>query len=1713
MPDFLDHWVTRPDDQTGKNWVAKALVDAFPEPWISNEFTHARTALAPIHDQLVLRADRCKGQVLDPQGWKREQPLLALAATVANKGFVRTGGRDGRALLFRVIVELIAYNPDTAGLRGLKEYAHALRIELEELAKNPHSRPPNPDFATAMDAIPWFGQQLDRYPDVATTAWRRELSALLRQALLDPAPPPGITSDDDEDVGGDVVAVAPSWTDTELEDDEGGLGIPPSYWLVSEDDFGPRAGWDERVRSEVLGASLSTYIPLGRFTEASPTYLTDEKATAEAGLLMAEADHARIAGDRDTQRQLVAKALSLATATPIKHLALLRWGDLCPETPRQFPGCLSLCARWLFRPELAPKQSKTVRDRWVHIPIPASLGVELLTIGSPPQGGGLVFPTGKVPLEGSDRVRSSARATPTQLTRALVCRLVTNKRWGPSAAQYVAGDDLGIDVAPLHYDRIDAGDLAVAVSGITSPWFGEPPGSIGGLLPRHLIGSRRIPGASAIREALDGFRNEWDASPKTLACRIRHRTRNVVHGLCLMTGHRPNNNFGELTRRDIGDDDQIAILSDKPAGPDWANRPAALERRWIDEYRALLGDLASALTQHAETVLGVASKAALEGHGPIFLAVESLEDVRPFGLPEYQAGLPPELQDPSNFARQFLNDELSKSLPEVLRVAQLGWHGTRAGAFSDGSPWSVMTACARIAPSLDRVLKAVGWRPLERAGRSEPPPLPPISWQALEQEHEDRFEKRLSQCKEAGATRRAEAVVPMRGRLAALLESGEPGVSIGLRFDGERLELAPGREGPVVVTPSWSQDIIRRLSGGDPRSVEAHAARAWLRDLVLGARKGEVLTGAIPRKSHERWPGTAGPFIPQSPSALSAARQLDDLVCKSEASRALKVIVTLLLHGGYADLSAVTSALTPAARLSGLASLPNVLLVEPADPSSAPEEPDKGVLPAWRHGTLAFSGLATVALHYWHKCARERIDLEAIDAELGALAAGHLVCGGAKVRSLPWLHELEALARIINSLRMDGVGRLVGTGQVVPASAPIDRIVAVRDDLPMGSRASVRAADVPSFESGTGKERAHRVHGLLDQVTAAISEAVQKYKANRKKGSGIRTRLEKCLREWIGAATNYRPEELVALYALLLLTRGGKRRKKLELVTIQGYVYSVARPLMESLPSDPMGSDSDDWTQAFLAAVALAERKQRPDRAHALANFHWVLSQAMPVPDVDFGEVFAFAGRASYLADAGFLTKAELQALGFVLRDAVENAQSLEGPRHAIHVARNRELVAQVAYSGALRPGEAICLSFRNLPSLGDSRLAISKNKFQGLKNINARRCPRLLPDGFGVTAADLAEAAQPLRVVLGSRFSQAMPLFHQIDNPDERIKDRELFGDLSKLIKWATGVLDASPYWLRKAAIRKKLEQLISEDRVSLWGLRHLLAEVGHFDIRMTLLAYTHDPVTPFLRWFEESWTEIDASRIADAAGRARAVISRKRGGPRLTASNVRIDARISELVRDAPYLGQLQTTGLISFPNVVSTIGQGPSAISPAEVDVALSLLADGFPAAASSTSGWPRLQRERFSAALSLLDATYGVTVSVVPGEDRADRMVLSPPRRLTDDAGLRALLQDDRAIPVLTQMFDAWLTGLDFGVARNKIAASPVQWGQWLENIPRLEGLAWEVSPQGRSKEARALPGREDGRLGLWPTLRWTMACAWLHSKLAEPVANGELDPAA
>ena len=1703
MSDFLDHWIAGTPVEAHKAWVAKALVTAFPKPSISSEFTHARATLAPIYEQLQRRAEQCEGQQLNVEGIKRTEPWLALAAEVAGNEFAKADGAQGRRLLFQALVEVIADDPANAKASSLIKVCHALRIELEELHKNPHSRPANPDFPSVWDALPWFGQQVRRYPDDATSAWRNQVSTMLRRALLDPVPPPGSEVHDDEGLGLLVVDIPPSGYDSELEEGDRDLAIPPGYWLVPEDKIGNQSGWDEKVREEVHGASISTYIPLGRFTPASPTYLSDEQATEEARTLMSEVIHGREAGDAQQQRRSLAKALSMASATPVPHLARLRWGRPREGLVRQYPGLLSPCGRWLYRPEIVLSAGKLVRDGWVFIPLPAILGRELKALGTDSGEGVLVFPSEGGGIQGTKRVRVSERPTATQLQRALVCRLVTNRRWGPSAAQQVAGDDLGIDLAPLHYDKISAADLAVFVSGITSPWFGEPPGRLEGPLPTHFVGSRRVPEAAPIRDALVRVRESWEASSKSLECRITHRTRNLVHGLFLTTGHRPNNNITEVTRRDIGEEDRVGVIFDKPVGPDWMQRPVALGERWAQEYKALLGDLEAVATEHPESALGKAALLALKGDGPVFLAADSFDCVHPFALADYQLGLPRELVETENFARQFLNHELSKLLPEPLRVAQMGWHGTRDGAFSDGSPWSVREACAQISPMLDRVLKSVGWRTLEKPGASKARPMTPISWGAVESKHDDRFKWELAKRKSAAANRRDEAVVPMGPKLAALLSTESPMPSIGLAFDGTKLQKAPGQSDPVIIPKSWPIEIIRRLSGGDPRSLEAHAARGWLRDLVLDGRKRKLLTGAVPRRSLERWPRQAGPFLRSSPSALPAARRLDDLLRRSEASRALKTVVTLLLHGGYADLSAVLSAMAPTSKISGLASMPSILLVEPLDPGQEPDESPEALVESWRHGTLAFHGLAAVALLYWHKSNNDQVNPEGINAELGQLGSSELSRSEEATGALPWLEELVALARIINSLRMDGVSRLVGTGKVLPTSAPIERLVALRDDLPMGPRSELTSKDWSVTKRGSKKGAPTAPARLLDDLTAAIRLSVESYKANRKKQTAIRNDLEAQLRQWVGEADEYRAEHLVALFALLLLTRGGRRRSRLELTTIQGYVYAVARPLVATLPALPMAADSDDWTQAFMAALAMAEASERPGRADALANFHWVLSQAMSVPSVDFGEVFAFAGRSSYLADAGFLTHAELRGLSWALNAEIEASRSNGDDRAAIHEAIFRNLTGRMAYSGALRPGEATCLSYRNLPTGPGGRLRISKNKFHGLKNSNARRCPRLIPNGFGATSPELVEIGATARRLLGSSFSPALPVMFELDTPDVRHGDQKLLDGLSRYIKWSAGELDASPYWLRKTAIRARVECMLAEGASSLWPIRHLLAEIGHAEIRTTLVSYTHDPVTPYLRWFKQSWVTVDAGRIADAAGRALDVISRRRGGPRLAASPVRVEARIAELLTEAPYLANPEAAGVILLPASKMLEQRGPAPVRAVDVAAALDLLAAGLPEAASAGSDWPSIRKRRLLEAVTELEQAHGVCFASASTEQESTAVLISPPRRLTEDAGLWGLLNQDNALPVLAEIFEAWVQGLGYGVAPNKVVAWPADWARWLKGVPALSELGWEVSSYTRTKEARSLHAPGDRRLGLWPTLKWLMACAWLHARVDPP----------
>lgn len=1704
MPDFLGHWISGTQVDTHKNWVAKALTSAFPDGRISEVFTHARSVLAPSYPQLLDRARRCEGKTLDTRGIKRREPLLALAVEVADHGFGKADGAETRQLLFQAVVEVVAADEAHAKSADLIKVCHALRVELEELRENVHARSANPDFASIWEAMVWFGQETERYPDDATAAWRNRVSTMLRRALLEPLPPPDIPPIEDDD--GDITLVtdvAPSLYDSESDDDEPGLGIPPSYWLVPEETIRRAATLDEAAQEEFLKASLSTYIPLGRFTPASPTYLSEHQASGEASRLISEAIEGRESEDRWRQQRALLRALSLATGTPISHLPRLRWGQPSKATTPVFPGLLSPCGRWLFRPELKLRTDSLTRDGWIPIPIPKVLAQELLAGARTTEEGALVFPliTGSTSAP-DDRSHRSRHPTHTQLHRALICRLMLNKRWGPSAAQYVAGNDLGIDVAPLHYDRIPVSELAFHVREVTFPWFDEANGKISKIPGSKFVGSRRVPETATIKKALGTLYGGMDRDQSCLAETISLRAKNLVHGLLLSTGHRPNQNIGSITRRHINPEDGIAILSDKAAGPDWAHRPVALARRWIKEYHALLGDLESATALFGASALGEAARAALDGHGPVLLIANSVDDVAPFSISDYFSDLPSSLAGVTNFARQFLNDQLSSVLPESLRIAQLGWHGTRAGAFSDGSPLSVRKACAQISPKIDDILKLAGWRPLEGVKPKKPRSMAAISWVDAEREHERDFRTSLRRQKSCASERRSEVRSAIAPRLSELLSFGTPQLRIGLVFDGQRLQKRDSASAPVVVPNNWSEEIIWLLSAGDCRSLQAHAARSWMHELIQDAKKRNVLLGSTPRRSVERWPDQAGPFLRFSADAIAVARRLDALVSNSDCSRGLKTIATILLHGGYADLRAVVSAMSPGAVISGMSSMPSVLLVAPCRRAIDAEADPSALIPDWQHGTIAFHGLAAVALLSWHRSENEPIDLRELDRELGLLATGELLRSSTSTHPLSWLHELEALARTINSLRMDGVARLVGTGRTLLASAPIERVVARRDNLPMGPRSAAT-----SREWGGGPPRRKvsatpRTNDLLDDLIAAIRSAVDHSQSDRTKEAVIRRDLEAQLRLWVGSEDQYSPEGLIALYALLLLVYGGRRRKHLALTTVQDYVYAVARPLVATLPASPMDADSEEWTETFMMALALVEKSQRPARASALENFHWLISQHMPVPSVDFGEVFAFAGRATYLADAGFLTEAELEGLSWALGNDIEFARSLGTGRSPVNEAVQRSWVAKIAFSGSLRPGEATRLTFKNLPFGPDDRLHVAKNRLQRLKNFNARRCPSVVSGQFGISTEDLLNLFESAKQRFSSEFRLSMPILQPVGDVEFQQLEEKVLRGLSQLIKWATGDIDASAYWLRKTAITAKLERVMASDDGSLWPIRHLLAEIGHAEISTTLASYTHDPVTPFLRWFKESWMTIDAERMASAARRSRNVVSRRRGGPRLAGSSAtRVEARLADLLKSAPYLGTPKDEGAIFFPRNEGRASGDGAPPTAGDVSCALELITAFGPESAQVAVDWPRHSRAALLSAVAELEEVHSVLFTTNVAHHASDVVVISLPRRLQKDGGLWGLLGDSRALPTLSEIFEAWMNGLGFRIAETKIVASPADWTRWFEAVPVLSTLGWETLPASRRKQERILPGRDRWSPGLWPTLRWVSACAWIHRKIA------------
>lgn len=1718
VDDFLDQFVVRSDDVGAKARISRALTLAFPDPSQERELTHARAALSPIHEQLVALAKTVVGD-LPTEGRKKDEPFLTVAIEVARTEFhPRIEGYQGRRQCFRALVELITADPREIQGFHARVFGAAVRDDLEIRSKQGRatSIAAIPAFASVLELVRWFddGGTKSEFAGSFRHVWD-SISRKLRYALFNPVPPPNQLDEDDE------------------ESEEEGLTIPPDPGI--DPGLQPNSGWippeptthAERIRSPgaqeiIFRTSLSTITPLSKFTESSTTVLTEAEIKDDVLHLLKAADAAHEAHDLIAESLYLARALVPATATLHKYILSLTWDAadrLSNLSTFPYPGILTPDGEWLIRPELLPYEDKSEGSSAqpvsaVWIPLPRSLGSRLLRLHNTSKIGSPVFAVlakqGKTVIEEAAGPRPSLSA----LRRTLVSRLMRTEPLGITGAQWVACDDFGLDRAPLHYDRFEADRLASIVARITFPWYGEHPTATRTTRPSHMLGSRRVPDLKSVQAFYASLREpDLAAQSSGRVATLKQRTRNLVHGLAAFSGHRPNKAFGELTLNDFGIDDPAAMLSDKKVSVDWRTRPVAVPKVWRNELKALLGDLAEAARVHADQPLGKAAESALAGTKSIFLDVVSENEVHPFGLDAYRLGMPDDLRSIDNFARQLLNSRLIGVVPEALRVGQMGWHGTREGAWADGSPWSVLSAAAALEKPLTEVLRDVGWRPLSRESRTTPTlPLQQLAWLKRETEHRSDFRRALSKAQKEMAARHAklakEKIIP---RLAGYVLEHFPRlrVSTGGRLDLVQTEQEKSqgqKPEPVSISAQDSRKLLEFLAAGNFRSEEALVARNLISALIRDARTREpkIVEGPIPRRAISRWPNRAGTFASGMAQSLRDTRVLDELVCATSGSvpEAARVACALLLHGAYPEVEAVLAAMTPGSTLRQLESEPGVLVVEPNEEHSGEDLPSSDDEGGWMRGCLAYHGLAALHLWRWHRGSPTMPSEPEIDEQIHSLLPSAM----RPMKVSGTLREVAALARSCNALRMDGWARLVGTGITQPVAASVERVVTLRDGRPMGPT-RVNTGVAPYAPSANEASRSRHPRSLLDRLYSAIGEAVEKIDLDTREDAKARKHLRKALHEWLQGVTTLSSEGLLVRYVVALLDHGGKRRGQLEVRTIRNYVQAIGRPLANALPENPLYADSEEWEAAYESVAAGTSKRFRRARTRALARFHWTLSQEFEVPQVSFARAYALCDGPCDLVDVGFLSDHEVQAVASMLERDVASLASTDTDPRAIHAGKARQVAFGIALACALRPGEVERLQEPQLQIVGaDASVEICKTAQQRLKSLNARRRTRFRGKAAVLVAAMASRWVADNRVRYAAIGLESMPLFQAIEDPKSRLDDSILFARTAQLLRWATGSPRARPYWLRKTAVRVRLEQLQQMTQTSLWSLRDVLAEIGHGEPTVTLNSYTHDPVTPLLRWFRTGWDDISAKRLATASGRSLSAVARRRGGPGLTNSPRDSRARIAVLLESLKTPAELAVDSRIELPEVIS---------SPAHEARTLQDIQDVLMQISRGTSldeichawSWSRQSTKSLDAVLNRLEAEFNISIRPKGEDEDASLLRIVAPRRLSNHGGVSDLMTVDDATPVLAEMADNWLRASQVAGAAGGVPCTLSAWNDWTARLPALRNIHWKQRNFGRSLQLKTPEATGQTKVCPWPILRWLLLAAWV----GRAISNARLAP--
>lgn len=1664
--------------------ASHALFVIFPDLESEREFTYARRALLPIWDGIRLQALGAPDAALDLQVRPQEnglelrpvsskdrdrEELLVTLERISRTGLVpEAEGFEARSYIAKLWVEILAMHPGDNMPPGVRELGTAFRQILQDLYQGRTKRgaldPPGSllELKGVLDREP---QNSNRFPGYFWTAWRAHLSDYAYHAIFNPAPL-GESLDEDPDADSGVMILG-----------EPDFGSPapagrPFGWLPGKTEEPEALRNHPGAREVVIRSALSTITPLHVLSDASTTVLDDRTMSGEVMRLLSLAADAVQNGEVDLAEKLIARCMLPATATLAAQIGLLKWGEA--EDSVVQPGCLALDAEWLFRPELRPDNPEVGPiergGSVVWLPIPAALRNLIRKLNPAPKAGDYVFPAlGKATLDLSDDMPSA-----TALRRSLLNRLGASETLGLTAAQWAAGDSLGISLAPLHYDRFDADRFAQMVERVVFPWFGEKPGRLRKKRPfNQVLGSRVCPRLSSVIDVLSAIRSGGLATQDELLFLLQRRTCNLVHGLAILCGHRPTNGFSLLTINHFALTDPVAVIEDKVVGPDWQMRPIVLPRIWQQELRLLIAELQQAVARFPGTALAKAAASGLDGTGPLFILSTSPDEVRPFLLDDYMAVLPTELRASPNFARHLLNAFLIGRVPEAIRIAQLGWHGTREGAWADGSPWSAIDIAAILEAPLTKQLKNLGWRPLPGSFRVSEIPCVQVDWVDAERAHRRSFNRHVAKLKHATAVRHTEIARPMREVIREYLQRNIPGLT--LHSSGGFRRTDEVANAPIEIGDDHLAALEQSLSGGVARSLQGAVARNLLSALMRHGRKQGVVLGRVSRRVVWHFPTRPGLFTSVQPAALRAGRQLDAWLVEAgpKLSEAAIAAVALILHGGYARVETVMATLSPSATLRRTRAHPDVILV-----GVDGQETGQGQ-------SLAFHGLAALHLRRWMSSGEKVLPPENdLDREIHALLPANL----RPAQASGTLRNLAALARARRAMTMDGMARLVGLGEVSPCTTSVDRIVAAYDGLGI-QHTDVSLAPIEPLQRivSSEKRKAKGLASLYELMTSAMQESMNPLIGEAKARKTLKDELSKwCASE----AIPIRMIDLLARYALILLERGGMHRSILELRTIRGYLYEVAVPLITHLPDRPLEASAGAWSSAVLAIIASSAPTVRGARFLGLCRFHWVLNQDFQMPDVDFGEFVDIAGPRYQSVDVGFVTDAEFRAVYSCLTAEAEILRAGQAAPDDIQMAEARCVVFPVMRSSSLRTGEIHGLSKRDIQTdEAPGCVLVRGSIFQNLKTFRARRKSSLSGAHQELAMHVVRDWIGTARLRLGSDYRRSSPAFSELGSGAGRLDRNELFGRIGELLKWATGSRDAKPYWLRKSAARERLIHLMESERTSLWSLRAFLGEMGHGSVRVTLGHYIHDPLPAFLGWFQSSHGEPDATRIAFAVGLSKSRVSRDLGAEGAKPAKGRFRTRIAQLF--GPIRFSSDGGGFVRLPEppMVASIFHP----SLGQIDEVMRRVAEGDAIQSITTlHRWPDITTATLDAAIRELKDPYQIGFADDPALLR-----ITSPRSLSRAGRVFEMLDDVAVAPVLAEMAERWVALAAAGFPTGFIGTTS-DWGRWIENIPLLDEGQWEESRKGAYLVRAPRKGAEGmGTLQAW---LWIAMIAWLWRRL-------------